>query len=128
MFGNPRYGTVGLLGLPYYVLAEVAAPLFQFLAIVAIPVGIVAGVLDWNTFARGVVIIAVGSAIFTNAAILVQDRALRTFARADLVYMIALAPLELFLYRPLMFWAQVKGTVDFVRGDRRWHKFDRNRR
>ena len=128
MLGNTRYGTVGLLGLPYYVLAEVAAPLFQLLAILAIPIGMAAGVLDWSTFARGVVVIALGSAIFTNAAILVQNRALNTFARRDLVYMIALAPFELFLYRPLMFWAQVKGTVDFVRGDRQWHKFDRNRR
>jgi cellulose synthase/poly-beta-1,6-N-acetylglucosamine synthase-like glycosyltransferase len=128
MFGNPRYGAVGLIGLPYYVLAEVAAPFFQLLALIAIPLGIAAGVLDWSTFARGAIVIALGSAIFTNAAILVQDRALHIFERGDLAYMIAATPFELFFYRPIMFWAQVKGTLDFARGDRRWHKFDRNRR
>jgi cellulose synthase/poly-beta-1,6-N-acetylglucosamine synthase-like glycosyltransferase len=128
MLGNPRYGTVGMVGMPYYVLAEVTAPVFQLLALVAIPLAVLGGVLDWSTFTRGVIVIAIGSAILTNTAILVQDRALQSFAVQDLPYMIVLAPLELFLYRPLMFWAQMRGTFDFLRGERGWHKFARNQR
>jgi hypothetical protein len=75
-----------------------------------------------------VIVLAVGSAIFTNAAILVQDRAVHAFTRGDLLYMLALAPFDLLVYRPLIFWAQMKGTIDVLRGDRRWHKFERNRR
>jgi hypothetical protein len=39
-----------------------------------------------------------------------------------------LAPLDLFVYRPFIFWAQCKGTIDFLLGDRRWNKFERNPR
>jgi ribosomal protein L20A (L18A) len=35
-------------------------------------------------------------------------------------------PLELLLYRPIMGWARVKGTWRFLRGDKGWHKFERN--
>jgi hypothetical protein len=39
-----------------------------------------------------------------------------------------LAPLDLFLYRPILVWARVRGTWDFMRGRRDWDKFERNPR
>jgi poly-beta-1,6-N-acetyl-D-glucosamine synthase len=128
MFCNHRYGTVGFLGMPYYVGAEVLAPFFQLLAILTVPLAAAAGLLDWGEFLQMLAIVALGNGAFTAAAILVQDRHLRTFAAADLAYMLVLAPLELVVYRPLIVWAQCKGTFDFLRGDRRWNKFERNRR
>ena len=59
---------------------------------------------------------------------MLQDRYGRTFTASDLAYLLLLAPADLFLYRPFIFWAQCKGTVDFLLGDRRWNKFERNRR
>jgi cellulose synthase/poly-beta-1,6-N-acetylglucosamine synthase-like glycosyltransferase len=128
MLCNPRYGTVGLIGMPYYVLGEVLAPLFQMLALATIPLAAASGLLRWDELLRFIAILAFGSAIFTNAAILLQDRNLRTFAAADLPYLILLGPLDLLIYRPIIFFAQFKGLIDFLRGDRTWHKFARNRR
>lgn len=128
MLCNPRYGTVGLIGMPYYVLSEVMAPIFQVLAIVTIPLAAAAGLLRWDEFLRFVAILCFGSAIFTNAAILLQDRNLRSFAAADLPFLILLGPLDLLVYRPIIFYAQFKGLLGFLRGDREWHKFARNRR
>ena len=34
MLLNPRYGTVGMLGMPFYLLSEILAPLFEILAVV----------------------------------------------------------------------------------------------
>jgi len=126
MLCNPRYGTVGLIGMPYYFVAEVLAPLFQLVAVVSIPLAAAAGLLQWGELARMVVIIALGLAIFTTVAIVVHDQITRPFAPGDLAYMLLLAPLELFLYRPIIFYAHWKGTVDFLRGERRWDKFERN--
>jgi cellulose synthase/poly-beta-1,6-N-acetylglucosamine synthase-like glycosyltransferase len=128
MLCNPRYGTVGCVGMPYYVAAEVLAPVFQLLAVIAVPVAAMAGVLRWDDLLRTLAILALGNGIFTSAAILLQERAFRTFSARDLPYMIALGPLELFLYRPFIMFAQVKGTIDFLFGDREWHKFERNPR
>jgi hypothetical protein len=35
-------------------------------------------------------------------------------------------PLELLVYRPFMSWARIKGTWRYFRGDKGWHKFERN--
>jgi cellulose synthase/poly-beta-1,6-N-acetylglucosamine synthase-like glycosyltransferase len=128
MLGNRRYGTVGLVGMPYYVLAEVLAPIVQVLALLTIPLAAASGLLRWDEFARFLAVLALGSAVFTNAAILLQDRTLRSFAASDLPFLILIGPFDLFLYRPIIFYAQFKGFVDFLRGDRSWHKFARNRR
>jgi hypothetical protein len=42
--------------------------------------------------------------------------------------MLLLSPLDLVLYRPFIFWARLKGTWRLIRGDKGWHKFDRNAR
>ena len=128
MFWNPRYGTVGFVGMSYYVAAEVLAPVIQLLAIVAVPLAAAAGVLHWGQFARTLAVLAPGSGVFTCAVFLLEERARRTFSVRDLAHMIALAPFELFFYRLLIMFAQLKGTIDFLLGDRRWYKFDRNDR
>jgi cellulose synthase/poly-beta-1,6-N-acetylglucosamine synthase-like glycosyltransferase len=128
MLCNPRYGTVGFVGMPYYVLAEVLAPVFQVLAVLIVPLAAYSGLLRPLECLQMLLIVALGSAAFTCAAVLVQDRYSRTFAAGDLAYLLLLAPADLFLYRPFIFWAQCKGTIDFLLGDRRWNKFERNRR
>lgn len=128
MLLNPRYGTVGFVGMPYYLMAEVLAPLFQALAVVAFVFAAAVGILQWELFVRLVAILALGNAIFTIAVFLLEERARRTFRVRDLLYMIALGPLELFFYRPLIMFAQLKGTIDLLRGDKSWDRFERNAR
>jgi poly-beta-1,6-N-acetyl-D-glucosamine synthase len=128
MLLNRKYGTVGMIGMPYYVLAEVLAPVFQLLALLSIPLAAAAGLLRWEDFVRILLILAFGGALFTNLALLLQERSSRRFAVADLPYLLVLGPFELLLYRPVIFYAQIKGAIDFLRGDRRWNKFQRNKR
>jgi uncharacterized membrane protein len=40
--------------------------------------------------------------------------------------MLLLGPIDLFLYRPILMWAGMVGTVEFLRGDKAWNKFERN--
>ena len=128
MLLNRKYGTVGMIGMPYYVLVEVLAPVFQVLALISVPIAAYVGMLHWDEFVRVLIFIAFGGALFTNLALLVQERTIRRFAARDLPYLLLLGPFELFLYRPVIFYAQFKGAIDFLRGDRGWHKFQRNRR
>jgi poly-beta-1,6-N-acetyl-D-glucosamine synthase len=128
MLLNPRYGTVGWLGMPYYVLGEVLAPIFQVLALLLIPVAIVGGLMAWGDFARIILTVALACGAFTAGAIFMQDRHLRSFRARDLTYMLLLAPCDLFLYRPVIIYAQFKGLVGFLTGDRSWNRFARNER
>jgi hypothetical protein len=44
----------------------------------------------------------------------------------DLVRLVLWAPFDLVLYRPIITWARMKGTWRYLRGDKAWHKFERN--
>jgi cellulose synthase/poly-beta-1,6-N-acetylglucosamine synthase-like glycosyltransferase len=128
MFLNPRYGAVGLIGLPFYVMTEVLAPVFEVLAILATLVGIWSASLAWGQLALVLAVLSAATAVLSSTAVLLEDRTSRSYRLRDLVRLQLVAPLDLFLYRPLHIWARARGTVDFLRGRRDWDKFERNRR
>ncbi len=125
---NRRYGSVGFLGLPYYILVEVLAPIFQVISVVAVPLAWWTGVLNISQFLFFLLTIAFANSVLTNIAILLHDQTSRNYRIRDLVRLMLLGPLDLFLYRPILFWAQAKGLLDFLRGEKGWNKFERNRR
>jgi hypothetical protein len=93
-----------------------------------IVLGAVLGLLGWRELVQALLILGCGSALLTNLALLLQERHSRTFTGSDLVFMLLLTPLELFFYRPVLFLAQFKGMIEFMRGERGWNKFARNER
>jgi hypothetical protein len=125
---NPRYGTVGLIGVPYYVLVEVLAPVFQVLSIAVLPVAAWAGVLDVREFLLLAAAIAFANGVLTNLALLLHDRGTRSYCTADLIRLMLLGPVDLVAYRPILLVAQAKGLVDFLRRVKSWDKFERNNR
>ena len=128
MFLNPRYGAVGMLGMPTYVLVEVLAPVFQALSIAVIPLAWWTGVLDGWHFLLLLATMGLGAGVLTNVAVLLDDRGTRAYPIGDLLRLMVLGAADICLYRPLLFVAQAKGLIDFLRRDKSWHKFDRNSR
>jgi cellulose synthase/poly-beta-1,6-N-acetylglucosamine synthase-like glycosyltransferase len=126
MLFNPRYGTVGMLGMPFYVLSEILAPIFEILAVATLVAGMAAGLVDWWEFAVLTLAITFGNSALTTGALLMQDLEGRTYRLSRVMRFFALMPLELFVYRPFMGWARVKGTWRCLRRDKDWHKFERN--
>lgn len=126
MWFNPRYGTVGLLGVPYYLLSEIVAPVFEVVAVGTLLAGGLAGLIDWWEFAAVTLLITSANSVLTTGALLNLDLEARAYRAGRIARLLGLMPLELVVYRPIMAWARLKGTWRFVRGDRAWHKFERN--
>ncbi|HKY25067.1 MAG TPA: glycosyltransferase family 2 protein [Gaiella sp.] len=123
---NRRYGSVGLLGMPFYLLSEIVAPVFEVIAVATLLGGALAGLVDWKLFALVTLIITVLNSILSTAALAMVDQHQRVYRGRGIARLLLLMPLELFVYRPVMAWARVKGTWRFLRGDKGWHKFERN--
>jgi len=104
----------------------VLAPAFELLAIATFAVAVALGLFDPAVFVLMLVAIAFLTGALTACAILLDDLQSRTYRVRDLVRMLVLAPLDLVLYRPVIVWARLKGTWRFLRGDKAWHKFERN--
>ena len=126
MLGRPRYGSVGMLGVTYYALFECLAPLFQVMSLLALIVAIALGTLGWQAYLAFVGIMMFGTAIPTTMSVMLHDASYRDYRMSDLVRMIALGPLDLLVYRPILVYAGVCGCWEFMRGEKGWYKFDRN--
>jgi poly-beta-1,6-N-acetyl-D-glucosamine synthase len=123
---NPRYGNVGKLGMPFYLLSEILSPLFEVVTVTVVALGIVFGLIHWDLLLWTTILIALINGVFNAGAIFAVDRQAREYTITGLLALFVLAPLELIVYRPVMTWARLKGTIGFFRGDKGWHKFDRN--
>ncbi|MDH4341396.1 MAG: hypothetical protein OEW47_13670 [Thermoleophilia bacterium] len=66
------------------------------------------------------------NAALTACAILSDDLQSRMYRKRDLARLLLLAAFDLFLYRPIIFWARLKGSWRLLRGDKAWHKFEQN--
>jgi hypothetical protein len=66
------------------------------------------------------------NAALTAAAILLDDLQSRLYRKRDLLRLLLYAPLDLVLYRPIIFWSRMKGTWRYLRRDKGWYKFERN--
>jgi biofilm PGA synthesis N-glycosyltransferase PgaC len=128
MFLRPRYGIVGMLGVPYYVIFEALAPLMQALSFIALALLIVLGQVDWPMYALFLGIVVFANAIPSTMAILLYDQAYRRYSVRDLTRLLLLGPIDFFVYRPILLYAGLRGSWQFLRGDKGWDKFVRNSR
>jgi len=126
MLFNPRYKTVGLIGMPFYLITEVLAPLFELMTVITLVLAVLFRVFDFTQFLLFLAAISMLNACFSVSALLLQDRMMREVQWRDLLHLVLISPLELILYRPSLTYARFKGTVDYVRGQKGWNKFDRN--
>ena len=128
MILNPRYKAFGLVGLPFCIVSEIVAPFVEVFALLTLGAAAVFGVVNWVEYVLGLGVMSFANAALTVAAIRLEDVGTRSYRLRDLAGLIVLSPLELLIYRPILFWAHVRGVVGFVRGEKRWDRFARNER
>jgi cellulose synthase/poly-beta-1,6-N-acetylglucosamine synthase-like glycosyltransferase len=110
MIGNPRYGRIGLVALPYYVLFELVAPVLELGGAVVVPVGWAAGLVDPGR-ALDLLVVAYAYALFVSvAALAVEEFSFHRYARwRDLGVALAVAVVENLGYRQLTAWWRLQG-------------------
>jgi cellulose synthase/poly-beta-1,6-N-acetylglucosamine synthase-like glycosyltransferase len=115
MIGNPRYGRIGLLGMPYYVAFEALAPVVELGGILAVLLGLVFGLVDW-TFAALFLLVAVGYSVFLSlAALTVEEFTFHRYPRwRDLGVAMLAAVLENVGYRQLHAWWRLRGVISMM--------------
>jgi cellulose synthase/poly-beta-1,6-N-acetylglucosamine synthase-like glycosyltransferase len=117
MIGNPRYGRIGLLALPFYVLFELIAPLLELAGLLFLPLGLATGALDASEAWR-FVLLAYGFGLLVSlAALAIEEFSFHRYVRwRDLVIVVAAAVAENLGYRQLTAWWRLQGWWAAVRG------------
>lgn len=121
MIGNPRYGVIGLVSMPYYLIFEALGPAIEVSGYLLTALAVGFGLLDWR-FAELLFLAAVlYGALLSVTAVVLEELSFRRYPRlTDLLYLAAYGVLENFGYRQLTTWWRLGGLVDYLRGKQGW--------
>jgi cellulose synthase/poly-beta-1,6-N-acetylglucosamine synthase-like glycosyltransferase len=127
MIGNPRYGAVGVLALPFYVLFELLAPVVEIGGLVALLLGLLLGAIDW-TFAVLFFLVAVGYGIALSlVALVVEEYSFHRYRGwRDLAAALGATVVENLGYRQVTAWWRLRGLSDaLLRRRAQWGQMTR---
>ena len=121
LFFNPRYGSLGLVVYPYFVLIELIAPVVEMAGLMLLPIGIWTGALDVQ-FALLFLLVAYGlGLILTMATLLLEEWTFHRYERpADLLLLVVWTLLEPFGYRQLTLVWRLRGLIKYLRKRSDW--------
>jgi cellulose synthase/poly-beta-1,6-N-acetylglucosamine synthase-like glycosyltransferase len=117
MMLNPRYGRIGLVALPYYLVFELIGPLVELTGIPVVAIGFAFGLVDLP-FALLFAAVAFGYGMFVSlSALAVEEFSFHRYHRwRDLGAAVLAAAVENIGYRQLHSWWRLQGLWRFVRG------------
>ncbi|MDT5032150.1 MAG: hypothetical protein QOC94_2321 [Actinoplanes sp.] len=117
MIGNPRYGRIGLLALPYYVVFELLAPFVELSALVLLPLGLWIDAVDL-AFAWRFALVAYGYGLLISlVSLFIEEVSFHRYPRwSDLLRGVLAAIVENFGYRQILAAWQISGATRAWRG------------
>lgn len=127
MVGRPRYGVVGTVAMPYFLLFEALGPLIELIGYVIVPTAWALGALDpvfaltWLTLAMTY------GLVFSFGALRIEELAFQRYRRwRCLARLIVAAFVENFGYRQWNTLVRARACWRLVRGSRGWGEMARS--
>ena len=126
MFMNPRYGKVGLIGMPFYVIFEAFGPIFELLGYVVMLLLWFFDRLNPGIAALFVVLAVLNGIILSVTALVLDDLLFKRYERTrDLLKMIGAAFLEYCGFRQVLALRRTASFLSVVFRRGHWGKAKR---
>ena len=126
MLLNPRYGSVGLIGFPFYVLFEALGPLIETAGYLLLPILYFSGHLNGPFVFLFLLLAVLFGMVLSVTALILDDLLFRRYARtSDLVKMIVASVLEYLGYRQLLTARRALASVTVLRRKGHWGRIAR---
>lgn len=125
MWFNPRYGTVGMLQMPYLILYEAVGPFIELAAYALTIALFVFGLAD-PVLVASFLVFAAGLTSLVRLASLTADAVFyRDYGVRDVLTLSVAAAFEFWLYRPFLLTARIPAFFEFLRGHRGHERAER---
>jgi cellulose synthase/poly-beta-1,6-N-acetylglucosamine synthase-like glycosyltransferase len=127
VLGNPRYGVLGTVVAPVFVVVELLAPVVEALGLVTVALALGLDALDW-TFALTLLCVTYGWAVLLSLlAIMLEEFSFRRVGGlGDRVLLLLWAFAEPLGYRQLTVVWRLRGLVSWLRGSTDWGVMSRS--
>jgi cellulose synthase/poly-beta-1,6-N-acetylglucosamine synthase-like glycosyltransferase len=126
LFMNPRYGAMGMVAFPYFVLVELLAPIIEALGLLGLLLGLWVGAVNLP-FALLFFLAAYGLGIALSLLTLVlEEMSFRRYdTLVDRAWLVLWACVESLGYRQLTVYWRLRGCWNYLRGSRAWGSMER---
>lgn len=126
MLLNPRYGRIGMLSLPAFLMIELMGPLVEAVGYVMLGLSYWLGLLDGQSAALLLALaLALGLSQSVASVALEQYAFHRYTSLRDVLLLLVVVVLENLGYRQLTVWWRLKGTWKYFRNDSSWGEMTR---
>lgn len=121
MMMNPKYGSIGLFSMPYFLLVELLGAVFEFVGYFLIFGGFFFSLIDTYTASILFMVTIFYGSLISALAVLLEELTLHKYPKAShLVRLYLWALTETFWYRPLMVLWRVQGIFATFRKKAHW--------
>jgi cellulose synthase/poly-beta-1,6-N-acetylglucosamine synthase-like glycosyltransferase len=126
MIGNPHYGSIGLIAMPYYLLFEMLGPVVELIGFLIVPASYFLGVLDLPVMQAIFASAVLYGLVVSIVAVLLDDLAFRRYRGAiALLSLTSAAVVEAVAFRPLSAAWRVGAFWQHFRNDLSWGQMER---
>ena len=126
LFFNRRYGKLGMLGYPYWLMFEYLAPIIEFLGILWFIFLAISGKLNWPFFLLLFGFVYFFAVSLSVWSVLFEEITFHKYEkRRDVMRLIGTAFLEPIFYHPLVMLMSIKGNIDKLLRRNTWGKMER---
>ena len=123
---NPRYGAVGLLAFPFYILFEMLGPLIELSGYVMVVISFIYGIVDLPFLFMFFLVALLYGVFLSIATVLLEEISFALYrSNSSLLWLSLFGLLENFGYRQLTLVWRLKGIVKFFFGAKGWGRMDR---
>ena len=129
MLFNPRYGVIGLLVMPFYLIFELAGAAIELIGYVLILSLLLTGVLPpMGALLFFIVAILLGM-VLSLSSLLCDELTYRQYPKVtDVIKLIFASFFESFGYRQLHTWWRCRGLMEYFAGNLSWDIIPNNRK
>jgi len=121
MLFNYKYGTIGLLSLPFQTFVEGFGCLVEFGGYILIPVSFLLGLTPLDLFLLFVLLAFVYGTFLSVGSVVLEEITYRRYPQMkDLLLLLYYAVIENFGYRQMIVLYRVQGFVQYLRGEKSW--------
>jgi cellulose synthase/poly-beta-1,6-N-acetylglucosamine synthase-like glycosyltransferase len=127
MIGRRRYGAIGLVAMPYFVIFEMLGPLIEIIGYASFALSAALGWLDGTIALLLFGLSVVTGLLFSFGALAIEERAFQRYPRWRCLGRLCLAAfVENFGYRQWMTFVRARAYLTLIRGDHSWGEMTRS--
>jgi cellulose synthase/poly-beta-1,6-N-acetylglucosamine synthase-like glycosyltransferase len=114
---NPKYGRLGMVSMPYWLLFEWLAPIVEFTGILYYLYIIITGAVNWPYAIILLVFVYMFSVMITVTSVLWDEITHKQYAsKGEVLKLCTVALLEPIFYHPLVLFFAIRGNYFFLTG------------